>query len=249
VPTIAVEHDGREAGSTGSKQRIVKYDGSSTPIMRVKSNISDRSCGAVIENLIIDGSNQSGNFVAGTVGIRLENVHNCLVRNLTIMNCDVGIEVQLTSEEAFSNRFEHIRMENVTTGIKFTGTGSYKDFSYTTIDDVGISLRNVSSAVGIKIGDTNTNNARLYSAFIKANVWLGSSNGIGLEVNGELCYSIVNLGVEEDSGKTGIGVKINGSATVAYHQSFLLAALLLGSSRRLVVQSLNYDNSITVATV
>jgi len=151
-----------------------------------------------VENLVIDGLDPSN----GATGLLLQDVCNCLVRNLTIKNCEVGIRVKLTGNTGGSsrdNRFEHIRMINVKTGILFEGTSSAKDFSYTTIEDVGISLADNSTAnAGIKVGNDNAN-ANLYSAFIKANVWLNGSNGKGLEVNGALKGSVVNLAVSEDA--------------------------------------------------
>jgi len=39
--------------------------------------------------------------------------------------------------------------------------------------------------------------------------WLGSSDGKGLEVDGQLRFSLVNLGVEEESNNLGVGVQIN----------------------------------------
>jgi len=223
LPTKNVACDGYYAGS-GSKQTTVKCDGSS-PIISVGSNLpSYTACGAVIENLIIDGSGSNGNFGNNITGVFLNNVCNCFIRNLTIKNCDVGIEIKNTEEkESFANRFEHIRLVNVKTGIKFTGAANNKNFHYTTIDDVYIGLKNDSSAVGIKIGDSSTT-AKLYSAFIKANVNLGSSGGKGLEVNGELKYSLVNLEVKRDTN-TGVGIQINSGAVVSDNQSFLLTKI------------------------
>jgi len=242
VPTKTVAFNGREAGgsTTESKQTTIAYSNDPNTIVKVEFNNSypKWSSGAVIENLIIDGYINSSS-VAGT-GILLENVCNCLIRNLTIKNCDVGIHVKLTNGESFANRFEHIHMFNVKTGIKFTGitgTEGAKNFHYTTIDDVGISLKDDMSAIGIQIGDTNTNNAKLYSTFIKANVLLGSSNCKGLEVNGELKYSLVNLDVEQPVVQswvpTGWGVFVNSGAVVSDNQSFLLSTLRLDSSSRI----------------
>jgi hypothetical protein len=211
--TITVTYDGRYAGS-GSKQTTVYYSGATT-IMQVASNVpSHLENSALIENLVIDGKGQ-----ANTVGIFLENVYNCCVRNVTIMNCDVGIKVSVTgSNWSQANRFEHIRMINVKTGIQFTGNSSGKDFSYTTIDDVGISVTLNSDSVGIKI-DSNTN---LYSSFIKATVWLDTSAATGMLVNGELKLSIVNFEVESNPSYAGKGLTIISGAYVCDNQSFLL---------------------------
>ncbi|MCL5876982.1 MAG: hypothetical protein M1540_04125 [Candidatus Bathyarchaeota archaeon] len=236
--TIVVPFDGRYAGD-GSKQTTVNYSSASV-IMQVESNFPnnlDRS--AVIENLVIDGLE-----TGGTTGILLENVYNCLIRNVTIKNCDVGIEVRITgSNWSHANRFEHIRMINVKTGILFTGTSTNKDFSYTTIDDVGISLTGDSNSVGIKVGDPYAN---LYSAFIKATVWLGSTSGKGMVVNGQLKFCLVNLEVEEAEAYSGYGVYISSGATVYDNQSFLLTALGLDSDKRLMNYGTLEPDGITV---
>jgi hypothetical protein len=213
--TIVVPYDGRYAG-VGSKQTTVWWNGADT-IMQVQSNVpSNLNKSAVIENLIIDGTGSTN-----ATGILLENVYNCYIRNVTIKNCDVGIKVRITgSNWSHANRFEHIRMINVKTGILFTGTSSNKDFSFTTIDDVGISLKNDSVAVGIKVGDPYAN---LYNTFIKATIWLDTSNGTGMVVNGELKLSLVNLEVEEPSQSyNGKGLQINSGAYVTDNQNFLL---------------------------
>jgi hypothetical protein len=213
--TVTVPYDGRYAGD-GSKQTTWYYAGSST-IMSVSSNLpsnSDKS--AIIENLVIDGLNQSG-----TIGLDLTNVYNSYIRNLTIMNCDVGIRVQINgSSWAHGNRFEHIRMVGVKTGIQFIGNTNGKYFSHTTIDDVEISTReNYSNAVGILINS----NAKLYNSFIKSIVWLKGSYGTGMEVDGELKLSIVNFEAQQDSGRTnGIGVLVASGANICDNQSFLV---------------------------
>jgi uncharacterized repeat protein (TIGR02543 family) len=221
--TIVVPYNGRYVGN-GSKQSTVSYTGAST-IMQIATNLPNNTdSSAAIENLIIDGLNLSNN----ATGILLENVCGCLIRNVTIMNCEVGIRVKLTGDnDSFSrdNRFEHIRMINVKTGILFEGTSSAKDFSYTTIDDVGISLAGNSSDAGIKVG-TNSTNANLYSAFIKANIWLNGSNGAGLIVNDQLKGSLVNLAVMESAQyNSGKCIILNSGANISVNQSFLLTVL------------------------
>ena len=240
--TIVVPRNGRYSGD-GSKQNTVTYTGAST-IMRVEANIpSYPGESAVIENLVIDGSGGP----TGTTGILLENVYNCHIRNLTIKNCDIGIKVSITgSNWAHANRFEHIRMINVKTGILFAGTSTNRDFSYTTIDDVGISLRDSdSTAIGIKIGEPYAN---LYCGFIKATVWLGSSSGKGMVINGQLKLSLVNLEVEEDPAYNGYGVYISAGATVWDNQSFMLTALGINQTPTdyRLVNNGTYDYGIVV---
>lgn len=210
--TIVVPYNARYTGS-GSKQTTIVHNGASV-IMQVASNLpSNSGSGAIIENLIIDGTG-----VSGTTGILLENVCNCLIRNLTIMNCDVGIEVKITGDNwSQSNRFEHIRMRNVKTGIKFTGTSSNKDFSYTTIDNVGINLIDDVNSRGIQVGP----NADLYNAYVKSTVWTSLTAHRGMEVYGKVKYSLVNLEVEN----AGTGLHVSSGAVVSDNQNFLLTAL------------------------
>jgi hypothetical protein len=227
-----VAYNGRYSG-TESKNTLgtIKYTNDDT-IMQVESNLPNNFAGsAIIENLIIDGRKQQPNAYA-SVGLLLENVYNCWVRNLTIMNCDVGIRVKIADGGfwAHGNRFEHIRMKNVKTGILFEGNSSNgaKYFSYTTIDDVRISLDREDS-VGIMVGKNNEGLADLYGAFIKATVWMCKATQKGLVVNGSLRYSLVNLEVEQviKSVPSGYGVFINSGAVVRDNQGFLLTALWL----------------------
>jgi hypothetical protein len=157
--------------------------------------------------------------------------------NLTIKNCDVGIKLQLTYG-AWSefNRIEHIRMENVNTGILFTTSGPNPDnpddfpgnsAGFTHIDDVGIKLNNTSTAVGVQIGDDINQNRTIdpYSAFIRANVWLQSAGGKGLQIkNGTLQYGLINLSVQGPSNGSGIGIDIQSAAAItANNQQFKLS--------------------------
>ena len=129
--SVVVDSDGYYGGgdADGSKGRVLYYTGlGNDVVVRVVSNApSNLSCsGCVIENLIIDGANK-----LGVVGVLLENVCGCLVRNVTIMNCEVGIKVRLTSGgggSLFGNRFEHVRLINVERGIVFecaSGVGGF----------------------------------------------------------------------------------------------------------------------------
>jgi hypothetical protein len=235
MSTINVALDGREAGTTGSKQRLIKYQPQGDLVMMlVKSNLPnnlDRN--AVIENLIIDGSN-----TPNTIGVLLENVCNGLIRNITIKDCDIGIKVKITGNgKAFGNRFEHVRMINVKHGIIFEGAENAKDFSYTTIDDVGISLAidqtpsSDKTAIGIKVDSK----ANLYNAFIKATVWMSHYAHKCLVVDGEIKYSLVNIEVEQPIPEPqyqndpndgyGYSVFIGQGAVVKSNQSFLLTVL------------------------
>jgi uncharacterized repeat protein (TIGR02543 family) len=213
---------------SGSKEKGLLFDGNSPTMLCVESNLHDLARSAVVENLVINGSN------GAETGVLLQNVCNCLVRNLTIMNCDVGIRVKLTGSGncAHGNRFEHIRLINVKTGIVFEGTSGAKDFSYTTIDDVGISLAGNLSDVGIQIGP----NANLFSVFVKACVWLNGSNGVGLKMgNGVLRFSLVNLAVEENIGQNsvGMGIVLNSGGVISDNQSFMLVYLGIASNNKI----------------
>lgn len=167
---------------------------------------------SIIENLIIDGQNLD------VTGIKLENVYNSWIRNVTIMNCKIGVHVHM-KYGAWSefNRLEHIRMTNVEKGIVFTTEGYFMEgfpgnsAAFTTIDDVGISLKNTSDAVGIQIGgiedpnDVTSTSVTPYSSSIKANISMESAGGIGLKIiNGELRYGLINLAVKGPSNGIGI---------------------------------------------
>jgi hypothetical protein len=230
--TIIVPVNGLYSG-TGSKQTTKSYNGANV-IMQVSPNVPTGDFGesAVIENLVIDGSaiGQPGQIQPGTVGILLQNVYNCCIRNLTIQNCDVGIKVDVTNGNwSQANRFEHIRMINVNRGIVFTSSdGTGDDFGFTVIDDVGIQLSTNSGAVGIQLGTAGGPILKLYSSFIKANVWFMDNtyvNTTGMNLFGEIKYSLVNFEVEggiNSPYQFAINVFTNESNAVYYNQSFML---------------------------
>jgi parallel beta-helix repeat protein len=241
VKISLVAYNGRKTG-LGSKRETTNSSPGSSFVLRVMPNQPNSVSGsAVIENLIIDGNNAAGAPVAGITGILLEDVCNCLVRNVTIRNCEVGIRVKVTSgNRAFGNRFEHIRMINVKTGILFEGAENAKDFSYTTIDNVRTSLPETvtSGAVGIHVSF----NARLYNALVRATTWLSGSMGTGLRVDGEIKYSLVNFEVENN----GTGMQISSGATVSGNQSFLLTTMGVTNS---LSNNSAYGNDVTVVTL
>lgn len=220
--TIIVPRDGRYVGS-GSKQTTINYDGAST-IMQVQESFDDGAGdwtkSALIENLIIDGLNYSN-----TTGIYLENVYKCFIRNLTIKNCDVGIHLRNTGGKWTEfNRIEHVRMSNVKTGIKFSTNGEHyqglpgDSTGFTKIDDVGIALKNDANSVGILIGDGNSLKIKPYSSYIKANVWMQSAGGAGMELDsGELQFGLINFAVSGPSN--GYGIK-GTNAVIANNQPF-----------------------------
>ncbi|MCL2642277.1 MAG: hypothetical protein FWD52_02000 [Candidatus Bathyarchaeota archaeon] len=187
---------------------------------------------AVVENLIVDGLNQ-----AGTTGLYLRNLGNAFIRNITIKNCDVGIHLH-NAKGAWTetNHLQHIRMENVKTGILFSTDGYFSSekpgdsFGHSHIDDVSIVLRNTPSAVGIQIGDgqygnggsgVNSSNwivvAKPYFSFIKADIWFGSADSCGVKlVNGELKHCLVNIGVHGKGTGAGTGLDLTGAVTSSY---------------------------------
>jgi len=254
VSTINVAADGHYAGN-GSKHDVISRSG--MVIFKVASNVAtgDFHKTAIIENLIIDGRDSHGNISAGSVGILLQNVYNCIIRNVTILNCEVGIQIENTGSYASqSNRIEHVRMTNVNTGILFTASaGNPGDFGFTTIKDVGIKLSDTVSSnvgiqnVGIQIGKSGNPVAKLYSSFIKATVWLGK-NGVnsGMIVCGELKYSLVMFIVECPDGNlvtTGrLGVDITNSSpnAVFNNQSFMLTY----DNKRIVSYNLSSGHDI-----
>jgi len=213
--TLIVDRDDRLYGVGSKKYRVYAASSSANPVVKFQETWDyqtytayyDKS--ATIENLIIDGENR------GVTGIKLENVVGCQIRNITIKNCNVGVEIgNLYGAWSELTRLVHIRMENVNKGILFTSNGPGPEgfpgdsAGFTVIDDVGIALANNDSAVGIQIGnDDGTYLIKPYSSRIKANVWMGSAGGTGLKIiNGELKYGLINLAVQGPSN--GIGVDL-----------------------------------------
>lgn len=212
--TVVLGKDGILRG-VGSKQ--ITLTSTANPIVQVTSNTGDWAKTAIIENLIID---KTAGYQGAGVGILLQDVYSCLIRNVVIKNCDIGIRITATSGNwSESNDIQHVRMLDVHKGIVFdkgAGTGS---FAFTNISAVGISLTNDANRTGIEI----TTGSKPYSSFIKANVWM-SQDCVGMYVNGEIKYGLINLNVEKTSpGVAGKGVSLGSSAVVSDNQSFLLA--------------------------
>ena len=249
MPIVGIAE--RLAGSVGSKQTVITGTGK---IIQFYSNITknpsdpvydpnfvdpnhvndayyeDRT--AVVENLIVDGQNQ-----VGTTGLFLRNLGNAFIRNITIRNCDVGIHLH-NAKGAWTetNHLQHIRMENVKTGILFSTDGYFSDvkpgdsFGHSYIDDVGIVLRNTQGAVGIQVGDgqygnggsgVNSSNwivvAKPYFSFIKANVWFESADSCGVKlVNGEIKNCLVNIGVHGKGTGSGTGLDLSSAVTSSF---------------------------------
>ena len=156
-------------GDEGRKHALIAGNSWANPVVKVvESSFHDPWQSSLIENLIIDG-NETGSGNRFVTGILLENVMHCMIRNVTIKNCEVGIHIRsykgLWSECAC---LKHIRMENVKKGVVFTTTGPYKGYpndpnktypgsefcsaAFTSIEDVDIGLANYSDAVGIQVG-------------------------------------------------------------------------------------------------
>jgi len=207
--TLNLDADGLLRGA-GSKQVLISS--SANPIVSVGSNVSGNlHQNAVIENIVLQGVN-------GTeTAILLEDVYNCLIRNVAIKNADVGIKLTATTGKyTEATRIEHVRMAWVNKGIQFvqgTGTGN---FGFTHIDDVGISLKDAQDLEGIGVGP----GCKLHAPFIKANVW-SSQKCDGMYVNGEIKAGIVNINHEKPIGHVeGHGINSGSLAVVNDNQHF-----------------------------
>jgi hypothetical protein len=227
--TYTVARDDLFYGDYSTQDTISANASTANPIIDVQSNFNptyEPWKTAIIENMIIDG----GNYNATVVGIRVKDVYNCWIRNVTIKNCAIGILVESSAGyESNQNRFEHIRMSNVERGIEFSGVDNGTTHTRTHIDQVGISLKNVSSAVGIQVGRYPEKLINLQDAFIKANVWLSnaSSECTGMYIHGQVKHSLINLETENFNGTGGTGIQIRtpGNYNVWKNQSFTLTAL------------------------
>jgi hypothetical protein len=238
MTTYVVDNDGRYAGN-GSKQTVITS--SDNPIIDVESNFNEWSKSAVIENLVLIGNGNN-------IGIRLRDVYNCQIRNVTIGNCSAGIAIEATSGKwCESNSLQHIRILGITAGSKgivFSCADNNTSFSHTTIDDVGISL-NGSNGIGIQVGN-NSNVVRLNNSFIKAACWLNAVDCIGMQVYGQIKNGLVNLEVENPENKTGgIGIDLEPSAdySVYDNQSFFFR---YGNVPTLIKNPYSYNEDIGV---
>lgn len=212
--TVVLAKDGVLRG-VGSKQ--ITLTSSADPVIQVTSNMYDWAKTAIIENLIID---KAAGYEGAGVGILLQDVYSCLIRNVVIKNCNIGIKITATSGKwSEANNIQHVRMLDVNKGIVFdkgAGTGS---FGFSNISSVGISLKTGDGKVGIEVGS----GSKPYASFIKANCWM-DGNSVGMDIYGEIRYSLINLNVEKPGGtKTGIGVRMSADNIVTCNQSFFLS--------------------------
>jgi hypothetical protein len=187
----------------GSKQ--ITITSSANPIISVNSNFDDITKSAAIENIIIVGNGSN-------TGILLQDVLHSKVRNVTIVNCDVGIKLTATGDNwTEANQIEHVRIKDVNKGIQFAPGGrsdNSRAFSY--INDVGISLNDAQNLRGIEIGT----GCRIYSSFIKANVWSTQSSD-GMWIDGLVNLCLINFNHEKTtSGAGGSGIYLSQNAVV-----------------------------------
>ncbi|XHH08615.1 MAG: hypothetical protein ACFCUE_13760 [Candidatus Bathyarchaeia archaeon] len=224
--TINLPSDGLLRG-TGSKQ--ITITSTANPIISIGSNFdSEFTRSALIENLIIVGNGSN-------IGILLQNVIHCKIRNLTIVNCDTGIKLTATGTNwTEANEIEHVRIKDVNKGIQFAPGGSPDNSrAFTYINDVGISLNNTANLRGIEIGT----GCRIYSSFIKANVW-SSQACDGMWIDGLVNLCLINLNHEKTTtGKGGTGVHIVTNGTVCNNQSFFLSSGNMQNNRWVYDQS------------
>ncbi|MGD6809458.1 MAG: hypothetical protein ACQCN3_07155 [Candidatus Bathyarchaeia archaeon] len=197
--------DGRLSGR-GSKQTVIHS--SADPIIDVPSNFGDWEKSAVIENLVLIGN-------GANTAIRLQDVYNCQIRNVTIKNCRSGIWLTATNNRwSESNSVKHVRIESTAFGVVFekgAGTGS---FGFTNVSDVSILLPNIYST-GIVV----SNGAKLNNCFINCNVQLGANsyNGIGMYIDNpvsggtEIKCGLVRLHVIKSGSQGGTGVYFTNS--------------------------------------
>ena len=137
-----------------------------------------------------------------------------------------------------ANNLQHIRMENVKTGILFSTDGYFSDtkpgdsFGHNYIDDVSIALRNTVGAVGIQIGNGQYGNggsrtkpppdnsiitANPYFSFIKADIWFKVADSCGVKlVNGEIKHCLVNIGVHGKGTGAGVGLDLTSVSTSSF---------------------------------
>jgi len=211
--TINLASDGLLRG-VGSKQ--ITVTSSANPIIAVGQNFdSEWVKSAGIENLVIVGNGSN-------TGILLQDVVHCKVRNVVLVNCDIGIKLTATDDRwAEVNHIEHVRMKDVNTGIQFAPGGrSDNSRAFTHINDVGISLRDAQNLKGIEVGE----NCRIYNSFIKANVW-SSQPCDGMYINGLVDYCLINFNHEKTTaGKGGSGIHIVSNGIVRNNQNFFLSS-------------------------
>ncbi len=136
--TIHLPADGILRGINGSRKVIITS--SANPIVQVDSNFGDITKSAVIENIILRGTDQTE--ATGQTAILLEDVYNCQIRNVGIQWCKEGIKLRTNQKWCQANHIEHVRMKYIRKGILFEkSTGSTGDFGFTFIADTSMSLQ------------------------------------------------------------------------------------------------------------
>ncbi|MCW4025733.1 MAG: hypothetical protein NWF01_12005 [Candidatus Bathyarchaeota archaeon] len=224
--TINLPSDGLLRG-TGSKQVVITS--TANPIISVGSNFASMfTRSALIENLVIVGN-------GANVGVLLQNVVHCRIRNITVVNCDVGVRLTASGDNwTEANEIEHVRIKDVNKGIQFTPGGSPDNSrAFTYINDVGISLNNAENLRGIEVGT----GCRIYSSFIKANVW-SSQACDGMWIDGLVNLCLINFNHEKTTaGQGGSGVHIAANGNVCNNQSFFLSSGNMQNNRWVYDQS------------
>jgi len=150
--------------------------------LRFKSSAWYRSFNNHIENLII--------YCNGNSGIRVEDSYLTTLRDITVVNPNVGIELATVNQWCEATNLENVYIRDPQTGIKLAKYGGTGSFALTKFDHVFMALSKASS-VGIDI-DGNSVSDR--SFFDHVNFWVvyPANNAVCLKLNGGMDRAIFN---------------------------------------------------------
>lgn len=168
----------------------------------VSQNNGATSNGCEIYGLTINGQNN-----VGTVGIRVRDTDRCALRNVRIINCATGHQVEqfAVSHWAEENSLEDVFIWNCTTGINVAGVSAGASLGEQHWFNVGIS--------GCATGIALNNNIVFYRCrLIGVTIWL-NTNGVGLKLDCDVRDSVFVIDFENNNGTatnlTGVNVTAN----------------------------------------
>lgn len=168
----------------------------------VSQNNGATSLGCEIYGLTINGQNNTG-----TVGVRVRDTDRCALRNVRIINCVTGIQIEqfAVGHWAEENSIEDVFIWNCTTGINVAGVSAGASLGEQHWFNVGIS--------GCATGIALNNNIVFYRCrLFGITIWL-NTNGVGLKLDCDVRDSVFVIDFENNNGTatnlTGVNVTSN----------------------------------------
>ena len=180
---------------------------------------SDSNSTTLIINTLTPGWQNRGVSISGItftgdgtgVALEISNTPFTYLENIKIYNCAIGVYLHNTSYWTEGTILENVHILNCNMGIRFHTDGGTKSFGQTSLKDVFINLR-TDGQIGVSVS-TDANCYRC--SWINVVIWHAANNTIGLDCDGSLAQSNIQISNEQSSGTRGTGVRLLPNADIS----------------------------------